>query len=362
VAISAGGAHSCALLADGGVRCWGEASRGQLGYANVNNIGDDETPAAAGAVDLGGRAAVAISAGSLHTCAILDDGSVRCWGLGANGRLGYAATNVIGDDETPAAAGPVNLGGHAATAISAGNLHTCARLDDGHVRCWGFGATGRLGYCATATIGDDETPATAGPVALEPGDGAPGCPAPALLAPAAAVAPGPAAGAPRPLSTLRGDTRAQLAAQRARARALRGCLARVAPVAPTRRSAGRRACLRRYGRTPGRVVGLQARAAGPHRIVVSFRSVGTDDARPPTARGYLVKQSPRPLRSRADFRAAHSLCRGRCAFAVSGVGTAIHLTVTHLARARIYYYAVAGLDNVSGRSGPRSASVAARAG
>ncbi|MDP8910364.1 MAG: hypothetical protein M3N47_14890, partial [Chloroflexota bacterium] len=163
--------HSCALLVGGSVRCWGYGAEGQLGYGNTATIGDDESPGAAGPVDLGaGRTATAISAGYFHTCALLDDGNVRCWGYGADGRLGYASTQNVGDNESPGAAGPVDLGqGRTATAISAGFGHTCALLDDGSVRCWGYGENGALGYANTATIGDDESPGSVGPVDLGEG-------------------------------------------------------------------------------------------------------------------------------------------------------------------------------------------------
>jgi len=156
--------HSCAIVAGTGVRCWGFGGAGRLGYGNTLTIGDDEDPGAAGPVILGGNA-TAISAGGFHTCAVLDDASVRCWGFGGDGRLGYANTNDIGDDEHPAAAGPVPLGG-GARAISAGGGHTCAVLVDGTVRCWGFGSDGRLGYGNGSSIGDDETPGSVGPVEL----------------------------------------------------------------------------------------------------------------------------------------------------------------------------------------------------
>ncbi len=167
-AITAGGGHTCAVLDGGDVRCWGFANDGRLGYANTNNIGDNETPGSVGPVDLGaGRTATAITAGAAHTCALLDGGDVRCWGLGFLGRLGYGSTQTIGDDEQPSSVGPVDLGaGRTATAISAGSAHTCALLDNGDVRCWGFGGQGRLGYGNTETIGDDEQPSAAGPVDL----------------------------------------------------------------------------------------------------------------------------------------------------------------------------------------------------
>jgi alpha-tubulin suppressor-like RCC1 family protein len=190
-AIGAGAFHTCARLDDSSVRCWGFGGEGRLGYGNERVIGDDETPGAVGPVDLGaGRTAKAISAGDAHTCALLDDNSVRCWGFGKQGRLGYANTNDIGDDETPGSAGPVDLGpGRTAVATSAGGRHTCARLDDGSVRCWGTGFTGRLGYCNEKDIGDDETPGSAGPVNLTTSDGCAVPPPPPPTPPPAPPAP-----------------------------------------------------------------------------------------------------------------------------------------------------------------------------
>jgi len=178
-AITAGGSHTCALLADGTVTCWGYNSLGQLGYGNTNAIGDDETPAAnpvnGGVVDLpGDHTAVAITAGSSHTCAVLDDGSVTCWGNGFDGRLGYGNTNAIGDNETPAT-NPVNgglvdlPGTQGAIAISAGEYHTCAVLDDGGVSCWGSGSDGQLGYNSTNSVGQFESPTVYGTVVLPGG-------------------------------------------------------------------------------------------------------------------------------------------------------------------------------------------------
>ncbi len=217
VAIAAGDRHTCAVLDDGTVRCWGLGAAGRLGYANVQSIGDTETPAAAGPVYLGlGRTARAITAGDDHTCALLDDGGVRCWGDGGYGRLGYASQAAIGDDETPAAAGPVDLGaGRTALAISAGGEHTCARLDDGSVRCWGRGVHGRLGSCSRESVGDDETPGSAGPVDL----GIPGVPAaPCVLAvPAPPAPPGPPAPlAPPPPTAAAALRAAKLSLARAR--------------------------------------------------------------------------------------------------------------------------------------------------
>ena len=79
---------------------WGLGTEGQLGYGDTLAVGDDETPSAAGAVAVGG-AVTSIAADSFHTCALLADQTVKCWGRNTHGQLGYGNTLVIGDDETP---------------------------------------------------------------------------------------------------------------------------------------------------------------------------------------------------------------------------------------------------------------------
>jgi hypothetical protein len=159
-AVATGHAHTCAVLDTGAVRCWGNADDGHLGYANT--IGDDETPASAANVNVGGTV-TRIDTGPNHTCAVLDTGGVRCWGDGNLGRLGYGNNDAVGANGTPSSAGNVNVGG-TVTRISAGGDHTCALLSGGLVRCWGDGSDGRLGYANTITIGDTETPASQGSV------------------------------------------------------------------------------------------------------------------------------------------------------------------------------------------------------
>lgn len=162
--ISAGGYHACALLATGRVRCWGYNALGQLGYGNLNPIPGDGTPATAGDVDVGGDV-VQIAAGSTHTCALLSNGSVRCWGEGIQGELGYGNTNSIGDDELPSSAGDVSVGGDA-VQIAAGGRRSCALLSNGGVRCWGQGYFTGLGYGNKTSIGDDELPSSAGDIEI----------------------------------------------------------------------------------------------------------------------------------------------------------------------------------------------------
>jgi hypothetical protein len=161
-AISTRGSHTCAILDNASVKCWGYNSYGRLGIGNTNLIGDaanemgDNLPI----VDLGtGRTATAISAGQYHTCALLDNASVKCWGRNSSGRLGYGNSNDLGDaanemgDNLPS----IDLGtGRTATAISASMAdHTCVLLDNSAVKCWGYGGDGRLAQGNTSSIGDE---------------------------------------------------------------------------------------------------------------------------------------------------------------------------------------------------------------
>jgi hypothetical protein len=107
---------------------------------------------------------------------------------------------------------------------------------------------------------------------------------------------------------------------------------------------------------------LNARATARHAITLTFDAPGTDGAKPPPARRYLIKQSLRPLRTARDVRRARSLCRGACSFDATELGAPITLNVTDLRRRRTYYYAVAARDNVSTLPGPYSKVVSANTG
>ena len=165
VAVTAGSYHTCALLEGGSVVCWGQNDQGQLGDGTTANRGDEpaEMGDALPLVDLPtGRTAVSISAGSFVTCALLDNGSVVCWGAGADGALGNGSPDDVGDG--PGEMGDdlvaVDLGtGRTARSISAGAGVTCAVLDDATVKCWGLNNRGQLG-----------TPGVAGPVGDGPGE------------------------------------------------------------------------------------------------------------------------------------------------------------------------------------------------
>ena len=141
VAVSAGSFHTCAILDNGDLKCWGDDGKGQLGDGGSNT--NTNVPSST-AIDLGtGRTAVAVSAGYQHTCAILDNGDVKCWGYDFYGQLGDGGSNTATNAPSSTA---INLGtGRTAVSVSAGNEHTCAILDNGDLKCWGYDNRGQLG-------------------------------------------------------------------------------------------------------------------------------------------------------------------------------------------------------------------------
>jgi cysteine-rich repeat protein len=156
--LGVGADHTCAVIGSGRLRCWGEGQFGQLGYGNTSDIGDTETPASAGDVNVGALVRQ-VDGGLGHSCALLTTGGVRCWGAGDGGRLGYGNVESVGLNQSIASAGDVPLG-DTAVQIAVGNAHSCAVLTNGGVRCWGANTSGCLGYGNTEPVGDDETPAS----------------------------------------------------------------------------------------------------------------------------------------------------------------------------------------------------------
>jgi alpha-tubulin suppressor-like RCC1 family protein len=161
-AISSGTQHTCALLADTTVRCWGSNSNGQLGIGTtavtretvpvaVLKTGSDQTNSATYKSGF-----TQISTGNSHTCGVLTDRTAVCWGNNGSGRLG--------DGETTSRSLPVEVTGLTGViAISAGSTHTCAVVETdaadpskNEVRCWGNNSNGRLG--------DGSTTASSSPV------------------------------------------------------------------------------------------------------------------------------------------------------------------------------------------------------
>jgi alpha-tubulin suppressor-like RCC1 family protein len=143
-AIAAGGNHTCALLSNSTVECWGSNTSSQLG------TGSSSSPNAPNPVVVAGLTGVtAISAGDAFTCALLSAGTVKCWGSNASGQLGNASTS---NSPTPVTA--TGLSG--VTALAAGGADTCVVMPNASytVDCWGANA----GNMLSSTSGNVTTP------------------------------------------------------------------------------------------------------------------------------------------------------------------------------------------------------------
>jgi alpha-tubulin suppressor-like RCC1 family protein len=144
IEVHVGELHSCGRQPSHKVQCWGAGSSGRLGRPS----GDIRDVTGLPLIRFSGTTQIsALSVGAEHSCAItVGDGKVRCWGSGAGGVLGTGTTANWGDDQAEATADmpavPLGVG---AVAVAAGKEHTCAILDDGDVRCWGNNSFGQLG-------------------------------------------------------------------------------------------------------------------------------------------------------------------------------------------------------------------------
>lgn len=143
--VSAGHQHTCAVLDNDSIKCWGENYFGSLG---IGTTVDAYLPGAS--VNLGaGRSAMAVTAGGDHTCALLDNSSVKCWGLNFNGQVGIGSTTIT--VSAPGSAAQLGFL-RSAQSVAAGGTHTCAVLDNASLKCWGENDDGQLGLGTTSSV------------------------------------------------------------------------------------------------------------------------------------------------------------------------------------------------------------------
>ncbi|NDB94172.1 MAG: hypothetical protein EB165_05970, partial [Euryarchaeota archaeon] len=158
-----GESHTCALFENGSVKCWGETTLIGIGYNDLDGFGD-------GYLETGetlpylpvptGRHVIDIEAGKRHTCAILDNQDVACWGDNAVGQLGLGNTSFIGDsldeigDSFPMVDATHSTSTSTPASMALGWDHTCLLFSNGTVSCWGDNSHGQLGTGSTAAVGD----------------------------------------------------------------------------------------------------------------------------------------------------------------------------------------------------------------
>ncbi len=137
--IATGYSFTCALIAGGTVSCWGENNSGQLGTGDEN---DSNVPVLVDGGSFAGARVIQLATGTAHTCALLSRGTVSCWGRNRYGQLGIG-NNTNESRPTPSDWGALNQ--RTVTQITLGSYHTCALISDGTLVCWGFNSSGQLG-------------------------------------------------------------------------------------------------------------------------------------------------------------------------------------------------------------------------
>ena len=161
--ICTGGQFTCAILDNHELKCWGDGSHGVLGSGSVDNIGDEEKEIQTGflPLELGkGQTPVQVSCGVKHACAVLLEGSVKCWGKGSSGQTGQGSRKDIGDrpEEMGDQLKEIDLGiceDNAVESVCSGEAFSCALVTNGEVKCWGNNQFGQLGAASEEVfIGD----------------------------------------------------------------------------------------------------------------------------------------------------------------------------------------------------------------
>ncbi|KHD87279.1 MAG: hypothetical protein OM95_15145 [Bdellovibrio sp. ArHS] len=151
VQLSAGDFHTCSLSITGKVRCWGWGGWGQLGNGGTSKGSTVGSMSTLHILDFGaGKKALRIASGNTHNCALIDDGQVMCWGENSYGELGINNSVWVSGNPTTA----VQLSASDKVVdISAGIYFSCALLEAGTVKCWGRNDVGQLGLGTTSNIG-----------------------------------------------------------------------------------------------------------------------------------------------------------------------------------------------------------------
>ena len=160
-AVATGYQFTAVLLDDGTVTAFGPNSNGQLGRGNTQQVGHSATYSARGAALVlaalpTNTKATKIACGDAYVCALLDDGTVRCWGNNGLNQLGNGNTNSIGDgagemgNSLVAVRLPVLT---SAVDVAAGTSFACAVTSDGNVYCWGNNNYGQNGFGTVSTPG-----------------------------------------------------------------------------------------------------------------------------------------------------------------------------------------------------------------
>jgi alpha-tubulin suppressor-like RCC1 family protein len=146
MSIDAGAVHTCGVASSGSLYCWGWNSDGQLGMEPSASGHYRLVPTPVDA--LGPSSVIAVGAGEISTCAIDSEGTVWCWGTNEHGQLGDGTTESRpwpAPVPMLAPAVSVDTNGYPPSGRTDGGGHTCAVLEDGRVMCWGSNANGELG-------------------------------------------------------------------------------------------------------------------------------------------------------------------------------------------------------------------------
>ena len=136
--------RTCALTFSNSLFCWGQNDWGESGDGTTNTYSSPTVP-----VDIpSNRSVVTVGMGHHHTCALLDDGSLMCWGSDQDGKIGN------GIEDTDAQYTPISIGmpsDRNAISVDAGHTNTCVLFDDGGIMCWGKDHVGQNGDAGSSS-------------------------------------------------------------------------------------------------------------------------------------------------------------------------------------------------------------------